>query len=158
MRKKMNKILFAILLVGLGWSFTACSSDDDDKVTGKAFDYKVELIYEGDISKFGKVAVIGGGAFNSMETDLIDDETGQKLPTSSLSDDNYIFKQTNKFSLSKKVPYLYILVGAMPKKASADTKLKVTVKVYRDGKLIDTIQDEAVGNKNAEINSTYYTD
>lgn len=155
--KVYSKLLLSIATLAMIFIFTACGSDDDKASFREESEYKAEVIFEGNLEGFRKYVTIQGGGMNSLPADLINEETGKILPSSTLADENYEFKNINKFSLSKDVAYFFIMAGANAS-VSATGTIKVTVKIYRDGKLIDTIEDTGAGEpnrKNAKIEKTY---
>lgn len=156
MKNVFNKFLFSIISLGVLVSFSACGSDDEVPVW-EEHEYKVEIIYDGDMDGYFKQAFMGGGAPNSLETNLIDNNTGKELTTSSLSDDNYIFTKNNSFSFNKKISYLSILVRASSHSFSSNQigNLKVTVNVYQDGKLIKKTEATGTSNLNIDISQQF---
>lgn len=160
MNKKLNIFLLLTLFLCTTLIFSACGSDDDGSSSGIESEYKTEVIFEGqDIDRYHKSVVIGGGAFNSIETDLINDETGKVLPSYSIDEDEYTFKAYNRFAISKKVEFYSIFVTARaPLYSDPINPMKIVVKVYKDGKLIETIEDTASENprKDVKINRDYY--
>ncbi|MBK5721453.1 beta-barrel fold lipoprotein [Dysgonomonas sp. Marseille-P4677] len=156
MKQLFNNYLFAMISFCVLISFSACGSDDDTP-TWEEHEYKVEIIYDGDMEHYFKQASMGGGAPNSLETNLFNDITGEELTTSSLSDNNYSFSKNNRFSFNKKISYLYILVTASPDHFTSVPvgNLKITVNVYRDGKIIKTLESIGTADKKAEISQQF---
>lgn len=156
MNKLFDKFLLAIVLLGVTVLFSACGSDDDDIPTLEEHEYKVEITYEGDMDNYHKTSFLGGGALSSQGTNLFDDVTGKELTTNTLTDSNYTFSEYNKFSFSRKMTYLSILITATPSSLTKPTgNLKVTVKVYQDGKLIKTTESTGTPEKRVEISQQF---
>ncbi len=156
MKKVYSKLLLLTLLTSATLMFSSCGSDDDGPAQLEPQEYKVEVIYSGDKDNYLKQVFIGGGVFNNVNTDLIDDLSGKTLPTYSLTDSNYNFSDHNRFALSKKVQYLHIQISASNRSITAG-ELKITIKVYRNGKVIDTIEDTAnTDKKQISIKREYY--
>lgn len=153
MKKICGNLILVVFLLGATLMFTACNSDDKEPSDGRS-QYSVELLYEGDFDKYFNIAIFDGGGLNNLNVELIDDETGKTLPSNGLNSDTYNFKSYNKFSLSKKVSHFGFRVSAMTYEEVVGG-MTVTVKVYKDGKLIDTISDTASTSKKASINKSY---
>lgn len=157
-REMQNFFLSAMGLLSLIFFFLACSSDNDDPIRLDPQDYSIEIILKGDMAGYSKRAFIGGGAFSSVETTIIDDLTGKDLLVHTLEDDEYIFKEYNKFSLSKKVEYFdfSVWVSRVSQWSDDPGDLTVTIKVYRNGKLLDTFEKTATKDLKIQMSKNYY--
>lgn len=158
MRKTYSKFLLVMAAIAMTLYFSACGSDSDDPLSLAPQDYSIEIIFKGDMAGHSKRAFIGGGAFSSVETTIVDDLTGKDLLVHTLEDDEYVFKEYNKFSLSKKVEYFgfTVWVGRVSQWSNDPEDLTVTVKVYRNGKLLDTFEKTATKDLKIEMSKNYY--
>lgn len=157
MKKGYNKILYSIAVFTMTLLFFSCGSDNDEPKSLEPQEYSIEIMYKGDMVGYDKRAFITGGGFNSSETTIIDDLTGKDLLMVTLEDDNHVFKEYNKFSLSKKVQFFTFKVGARRVSQWGNASpLTVTVKVYRNGKLMDTFEKTATQTMEISIEKDYY--
>lgn len=150
--KTISKLLsFSVIILFL----YGCSKDElDDPVKKKDAIMKAEVSFTGDLEQFDQTITIQTVSKNSKDLRIIEEDLEKTLPSEDVAWFTKSMSQLmpkSTYTTSDKISVLTLAGVIVPKELSTDgtgkSKVKVTIKIFSEQKLIDTKEFETGQDK-----------